>query len=117
MVMAYCEGGDLAQHIKRQAKKEVHFDEAVILDWFVQIVMALHHVHLQKILHRDLKTQNIFLSKVCPGGERRGLLTRERGTPAHGASAMPRTLIGSARVGCRLHAVGTAWAGCRGKPC
>jgi NIMA (never in mitosis gene a)-related kinase 1/4/5 len=36
--------------------------EDQILDWFVQISLALKHVHDRKILHRDLKTQNIFLT-------------------------------------------------------
>lgn len=31
-----------------------------ILDWFVQITLALKHVHDRKILHRDLKSQVIF---------------------------------------------------------
>jgi NIMA (never in mitosis gene a)-related kinase len=63
VVMTYCEGGDLAATIKRRAKKEDNFTEAEVLDWFVQLVMALHHVHSKKILHRDLKTQNIFITK------------------------------------------------------
>ena len=63
VVMAYCEGGDLAAAIKRRAKAEKRFTEAEVLDWFVQLVMALHHVHSKRILHRDLKTQNIFITK------------------------------------------------------
>jgi len=30
---------------------------------FVQIVLALYHVHSKNILHRDLKSQNIFISE------------------------------------------------------
>ena len=63
VVMTYCEGGDLAATIKRRAKKEDNFTEAEVLDWFVQLVMALHHVHSKKILHRDLKTRNLFLGE------------------------------------------------------
>ena len=40
----------------------VNFPEEQVLDWFVQIALALKHVHDRKILHRDLKTQNIFLT-------------------------------------------------------
>ena len=34
-----------------------------MLDWFVQMCLAVKHVHDRKILHRDLKTQNIFLTR------------------------------------------------------
>jgi serine/threonine protein kinase len=39
-----------------------YFGEPQILTWFVQMSMALHYVHSKGILHRDLKSQNIFLS-------------------------------------------------------
>lgn len=33
---------------------------------FVQIVLALFHVHSKNVLHRDLKSQNIFISEGAP---------------------------------------------------
>eukprot|EP00041_Stephanoeca_diplocostata_P036296 m.1318364 g.1318364 ORF g.1318364 m.1318364 type:complete len:764 (+) comp24841_c0_seq27:188-2479(+) len=61
IAMDFCEGGDMAGRIKSQ--KGVRFPESEILDWFVQICLAMKHVHDRKILHRDLKTQNIFLTR------------------------------------------------------
>ncbi|XP_036312392.1 serine/threonine-protein kinase Nek5 isoform X1 [Pipistrellus kuhlii] len=61
IVMEYCDGGDLMKRIYRQ--RGVLFSEDQILSWFVQISLGLKHIHDRKILHRDIKTQNIFLSK------------------------------------------------------
>ncbi|XP_074807230.1 serine/threonine-protein kinase Nek1 isoform X2 [Natator depressus] len=61
IVMDYCEGGDLFRRIN--AQKGILFSEDQIMDWFVQICLALKHVHDRKILHRDIKSQNIFLTK------------------------------------------------------
>ncbi|CAL8252071.1 unnamed protein product [Merluccius merluccius] len=61
IVMDYCEGGDLFRKINSQTGGP--FPEEQVLDWFVQICLALKHVHDRKILHRDIKSQNIFLTK------------------------------------------------------
>ncbi|XP_064360962.1 serine/threonine-protein kinase Nek5 isoform X3 [Dromaius novaehollandiae] len=60
IVMEYCDGGDLMKRINMQ--HGVLFDEDQILNWFVQIALGLKHIHDRKILHRDVKAQNIFLS-------------------------------------------------------
>ncbi|XP_070588874.1 serine/threonine-protein kinase Nek5 isoform X2 [Erythrolamprus reginae] len=60
IMMEYCEGGDLMKRINMQYG--VLFEEDKILGWFVQIALGLKHIHDRKILHRDIKTQNIFLS-------------------------------------------------------
>jgi len=62
IVMEYADGGDLHHMIKQQRHLGKHFDEGQILDWFTQACLGLKHVHDHKILHRDLKTQNIFLT-------------------------------------------------------
>jgi serine/threonine protein kinase len=59
IVMDYADGGDLSEKIKGQ--KGAFFSEGVILDIFVQLCLAMKHVHDRKILHRDIKAQNIFL--------------------------------------------------------
>ncbi|XP_076220284.1 serine/threonine-protein kinase Nek5 [Aptenodytes patagonicus] len=60
IVMEYCDGGDLMKRINMQ--HGVLFNEDQILSWFVQISLGLKHIHDMKILHRDVKAQNIFLS-------------------------------------------------------
>ena len=57
--MEYCDGGDLASQIK--AARRNMFGESKILHWFVQLALGLHYMHTNKVLHRDLKTQNVFL--------------------------------------------------------
>ncbi|XP_074646197.1 uncharacterized protein LOC141902392 isoform X2 [Tubulanus polymorphus] len=61
IAMGYCEGGDLYNRLKEQ--KGVPLEERQVVEWFVQIAMALQYMHERNILHRDLKTQNIFLTK------------------------------------------------------
>merc|ERR1740138_2001133 len=59
IVMDYADGGDVHQRIKGQEGRLI--PEVQVLEWFVQTCFALKHVHERKVLHRDLKTQNIFL--------------------------------------------------------
>ncbi|XP_048827631.1 serine/threonine-protein kinase Nek1-like [Brienomyrus brachyistius] len=63
IAMDYCEGGDLSEKIKAQKIKGAPFSEDQILDWFVQICLALKYVHHRNIVHRNIKPQNIFLTK------------------------------------------------------
>ena len=61
IVMDYADGGDIAGRIKEQRGRS--FSEDQILDWFTQICLGMKHIHDRKILHRDIKAQNIFLMK------------------------------------------------------
>ena len=67
--MDFANGGDLQGSIKAKYKDREknggalqYWDENHVLNWFTQICLALKHVHDRKILHRDLKSQNIFLT-------------------------------------------------------
>jgi serine/threonine protein kinase len=59
--MDYCEQGDLYTRIRQD--KDTQIDEDIILDWVSQILISLEYLHANKVIHRDLKTQNIFMSK------------------------------------------------------
>ena len=63
IVTEYCEGGDLAMFIKRKQQSQKKIDTATVLDWFVQLTIALKYIHQRKIIHRDLKTRNVFLRR------------------------------------------------------
>ena len=60
IVQDYCAGGDLYQRVK--AQRGAPLPETTIVDWFTEILLGLKHVHDRKVLHRDLKTQNVFLT-------------------------------------------------------
>ena len=62
IVMENCEVGDLSYHVKMKNKENAFFTEAEIMNWFVQICMALQYIHSLGILHRDIKSSNIYLT-------------------------------------------------------
>lgn len=59
ILMEYANGGTLREYLLK--KKRLSEDE--IIDLFVQICLAVKYIHDRKIIHRDLKTSNIFLLK------------------------------------------------------
>ncbi|XP_030420000.1 serine/threonine-protein kinase Nek3-like isoform X1 [Gopherus evgoodei] len=61
IVMEYCDDGDLMQKIKYQRGKL--FPEDTILHWFVQMCLGVKHIHDRRVLHRDIKSKNIFLTQ------------------------------------------------------
>ncbi|XP_061876447.1 serine/threonine-protein kinase Nek3 isoform X3 [Colius striatus] len=61
IVMEYCDDGDLMQKIKHQRGKL--FPEDTILHWFVQMCLGVKHIHDKRVLHRDIKSKNVFLTQ------------------------------------------------------
>ena len=63
IVMEYCESGDLNDYIEKQKKTKHLLHENVIWTFFIKITLGLADIHRLKILHRDLKSLNIFLKR------------------------------------------------------
>eukprot|EP00923_Selenidium_pygospionis_P051972 GHVN01089987.1.p1 GENE.GHVN01089987.1~~GHVN01089987.1.p1 ORF type:complete len:1184 (-),score=207.18 GHVN01089987.1:1616-5167(-) len=65
LIMEFCDGGDLGDYLSRTVKKGHYLPEDDILRLFSQLVSALRYCHDRpngRVLHRDLKPQNIFLA-------------------------------------------------------
>ena len=65
IIMEYCEGGDLGTYTSNYQKmnSNTSLNEDFIWKVFIQICFGLYDIHKQNILHRDLKSLNIFLTK------------------------------------------------------
>ncbi|CAL6005002.1 Kinase [Hexamita inflata] len=62
IIMEYADAGDLRRFVETRALYNLPLTEDHVLYYFVQMLLALKHVHDKRILHRDLKGQNIFLT-------------------------------------------------------
>ena len=60
IVTEFCDGGDLSELIEKRNGRS--FSEDQIVRWFRQICSGLQYLHERRVLHRDIKTQNVFLT-------------------------------------------------------
>ena len=71
LVMEFANKGDLFQKITYHKQMQKSFEEVDIWSIFIQILQGLKCLHDHKILHRDLKSANIFLfnNKIAKIGD------------------------------------------------
>jgi NIMA (never in mitosis gene a)-related kinase len=90
IVMEYADKGDLFQTISERKKTKDYFTEQEIWKAFIQLLKGLKALHDFKILHRDIKSANVFLfdGGICKLGDlnvskvaRKGLSYTQTGTP------------------------------------
>ena len=90
IVMEYADKGDLFQLITERKKTKNYFTEQEIWKVFIQLLKGLRALHDFKILHRDIKSANVFLFQggICKLGDlnvskvaRKGLGYTQTGTP------------------------------------
>ena len=63
LITEYAENGDLYKILKGQIQKKQYFEESLIISWLIQACLALKYIHNLHVIHRDIKPQNIFLTK------------------------------------------------------
>ncbi len=90
IVMEYANEGDLQHKIEQYKKENRFFEENIIWSYSIQMVEGLKALHDEKIMHRDLKSANIFLfnNKICKLGDlnvskvvKNKMLYTQTGTP------------------------------------
>ena len=62
VLLQFIKDGDLQTFLKNWKKKGDLLDEKVVVNWFIQLLFGVKALHSKNVLHRDLKSANIFLT-------------------------------------------------------
>ena len=63
LVMEYAPYGDLGKILQKRKKLKEYFTENELLNMYLQISSGLKAIHAKQIIHRDLKSANIFITQ------------------------------------------------------
>ena len=64
IIMEYCDDGDLETKIKKMQRNKIKFNENLIWNYAFQILFGIKALHDKGVIHRDLKSANIFLTRL-----------------------------------------------------
>jgi serine/threonine protein kinase len=63
LILEYYDGGDMDTRTAAQRERDVYFDFEQVMLWFVQLVLGVQYLHANNVVHRDIKTHNVFVRK------------------------------------------------------
>ena len=61
IILEYAEFGTLYDLIQKKNKNGEYFEPDEILTWMTEIIIGLYIIHQKGIMHRDIKSENLFL--------------------------------------------------------
>ena len=64
LIMEYAPYGDLAKILQKRKKLKEYYSEKELLNMYLQIASGLKAIHAKQIIHRDLKSANIFITNT-----------------------------------------------------
>ena len=64
VITEYVDGGTLSDYISKEKKKGIKFiKEDIVWHFFIELTLALHHIHSKKVVHRNIKPTSIKLTQ------------------------------------------------------
>ncbi|KAA6385285.1 MAG: putative NEK protein kinase [Streblomastix strix] len=115
LVLEYCENGDLRQYIQSMKNFGTEISEAKAFELIRQVTLALNQLHINGIIHGDIKPENILLTKdfqvkLSDFGLTRKLQEDRGYTTNHGGTTFylaPEILHGESARGKRMKTIAT----------
>ncbi|KAA6399333.1 MAG: putative NEK protein kinase, partial [Streblomastix strix] len=113
LVLEYCENGDLRQYIQKMKNSGTEITNAKAFELIRQITLALNQLHMNGIIHGDIKPENILLTedfqvKLSDFGLTRKLQEGRGYTTNHGGTTYylaPELLHGQSAHGKRMQTI------------
>ena len=95
IVMGLCDGGDLQCFLQKRKGNKV--PEPLVWHLFIQICNGMSYMHSKRILHRDLKTANIFLLSNADDSSRPKVKIGDLGVAKvlDNSSSFAQTMVGT----------------------